>query len=121
MVKHREPLLAQEFPPRCAEQMFDIKFPSTAKYRGVLNVLEKCANLTCSAVSGHRGDGMLLRVPRGTSDRRSSGAAKKKVAIEHFWLCSECAETMTFGFDRDRYKKRVEVTVIPLLSARDAA
>jgi hypothetical protein len=92
----------------------------SGQYLGVLNVLEKCANLMCSAVSGHRGDGMLLRVPRVGSGCRPSGAAKKKAAIEHFWLCSECAETMTFGFDRD-HNKRVKVTVIPMFSARDAA
>ena len=44
-----------------------------------------------------------------------SGAAKKKVSVERFWLCSECAETMTLKFDRCRYRK-VKVKVIPLSS-----
>ncbi len=83
-------------------------------------MLEKCANLTCSAVSSHQGDGMLLRVKRTGKDCCPSGAAKKTVALEHFWLCSECAETMTLGFSRNRYKK-VIVTVVPLSSLRDAA
>ena len=83
-------------------------------------MLEKCANLTCPAVSSHQGDGMLLRVPRTGKEFCPSGAAKKTVAIEHFWLCSECAETMTLGFSRNRYKK-ANVTVVPLSSPRDTA
>jgi hypothetical protein len=82
-------------------------------------VLEKCASLTCSAVFRHQGNGMLLRVPlRGKL--RLSGTKKKAVAVEHFWLCSHCAETMTFGIDRDLFNK-VTVKVIPLSSNRDAA
>jgi hypothetical protein len=83
-------------------------------------VLEKCANLTCSAVSSHQGDGMHLSVPRRRKECCPSGTAKKMVAIEYFWLCSECAESMTLGFSRNRYTK-VKVTVVPLSSARDAA
>ncbi len=81
---------------------------------------QKCANLTCSAVFRHQGDGMLLRVPRVGTKSSPSGGAKKKVSIEGFWLCGECAETMTLGFDRYRYKK-AKVKVIPLSSASDAA
>ena len=81
---------------------------------------QKCANLTCSAVFRHHDDGMLLRVPRVGTTSGTSGAAKKKASIELFWLCGECAETMTLGFDRYRYKK-AKVKVIPLSSASDAA
>jgi hypothetical protein len=86
----------------------------------VLKVLEKCASLTCSAVFRHQGDGMLLRVPRVGTKSSLSGAAKKKVSIERFWLCSECAETMTLKFDRCCYRK-VRVNVIPLSPVSDAA
>ena len=81
---------------------------------------QKCANPTCSAVFGNQGDGMLLRVPRIGKECYPSGAAKKTVAIEHFWLCCECAETMTLGLSRNRHTK-VKVTVVPLFSVRDAA
>jgi hypothetical protein len=45
-----------------------------------------------------------------------SGAAKEAVAMEHFWLCSKCAEIMTLGID-----PLGKVDVIPLSSARDSA
>ena len=83
-------------------------------------MLERCASLTCSAVFRHQGDGMLLRVPRVGTKSGTSGAAKEKVSIERFWLCGECAETMTLGFDRCSYRK-VTVKVIPLSPVRDAA
>jgi hypothetical protein len=79
-------------------------------------VLEKCANPKCSAVFRHLGDGMLFRVPRVETKSGSSGATKKTVTMEHFWLCAKCAETMTLGIDRHR-----KVKVIPLRSARGAA
>jgi len=82
-------------------------------------MLEKCASLTCSAVFRHRGDGMLLRVPLRRK-LRLFGTEKKTVAVEHFWLCSHCAETMTFEIDRDLFKKAT-VKVIPLSSPCDAA
>jgi hypothetical protein len=55
---------------------------------------------------------MLLRVPRVT---RNSSSPKKTIAIERFWLCGECAETMTLEIDRRR-----TVKVIPVLSVHDA-
>jgi hypothetical protein len=87
---------------------------ANAIFRGVLIVLEKCANPKCSAVLGHLGDGMLFRVPR-VPKLGPSGAAKEMVLMEHVWLCSECTETMTLGIDRHR-----KVKVIPLPSTRAA-
>jgi hypothetical protein len=83
-------------------------------------VKQKCANLTCSAVFRHNDEGMLLRVPGVGTKSSISGAAKKKVSIERFWLCGECAETMTLRFDRCCYRK-VRVNVIPLSPVSDAA
>jgi hypothetical protein len=79
-------------------------------------VLEKCANPKCSAVFRNLGDGKLFRVPRVGTISDSSGVVKKSVTMEHFWLCTKCAETMTLGIDRHR-----KVKVIPLRSARGAA
>ena len=64
----------------------------------------------------HFGDGMLFRVPRVGIRHSQSGAAEKTVAMEHFWLCSKCAETMTLGINRHG-----KVGVIPLRPIRDAA
>jgi hypothetical protein len=79
-------------------------------------MLEKCANTECLAAFRRQGEGMLFRVPRaGTTTSGQSSARKKLVAMEHFWLCSECAETMTLGIDRQR-----KVSVIPLSRARNS-
>jgi hypothetical protein len=58
---------------------------------------------------------MLFRVPRAGTTPGQSSARKKLVAMEHFWLCGECAETMTLGIDRQR-----KVRVILLSSVRNA-
>jgi hypothetical protein len=83
------------------------------QFQGVLKVLEKCANTTCLTVFRRQGDGILFRVPRATSGQTSG--EKKLVAMEHFWLCSECAETMTLRIDLQR-----KVKVIPLSQVRNA-
>jgi hypothetical protein len=58
---------------------------------------------------------MLFRVPRAGATSGRTAVGKKLVAMEHFWLCSECAETMTLGIDRQR-----KIRVIPLSPVRDA-
>lgn len=68
-------------------------------------MLEKCANPKCLAVFRSLGDGKLFRVPRVGTISGSSGAAKKTVTMEHFWLCTKCAETMTLGIDCHRKVK----------------
>ena len=78
-------------------------------------MLEKCANTKCLTVFRRQGDGMLYRVPRAAATSGQTGGGKKLVAMEHFWLCSECAETMTLGIDRQR-----KVSVIPLSRARNS-
>jgi hypothetical protein len=44
------------------------------------------------------------------------GVPSGTVAMEHFWLCSKCAEIMTLRIDRDG-----KVGVISLPSARGSA
>lgn len=78
-------------------------------------MLEKCANTECLAVFRHHGEGMLFRVPRAGTTSGQSSAKKKLVAMEHFWLCSECAETMTLALSPNR-----KVRVIPLSTTRNA-
>jgi len=78
-------------------------------------MLEKCANTKCLAVFRRQGEGMLFRVPRAGTTSGQSSVGMKLVAMEHFWLCRECAETMTLGIDRQR-----KVRVIPLSLARNS-
>jgi hypothetical protein len=70
-------------------------------------VLAKCANPKCSADFRHLSNGKLFRVPR---------VGTKIFPMEHFWLCSKCAETMTLGIDRDQ-----KVNVVSVLAVRGAA
>jgi hypothetical protein len=79
-------------------------------------VLDKCANSKCSGVFRHLGDGKLFHVPRVGMKSVPSGAPKRTVVMEHFWLCSKCVESMTLGINRDG-----EVEMIPLHSARGSA
>ena len=79
-------------------------------------MLAKCANPECVAVFRHLGDGKLSHLPRVKTTSGSSGVPKKMVAIEHFWLCSKCAESMTLGVDRHG---KIEMVLLP--SACDAA
>jgi predicted RNA-binding Zn-ribbon protein involved in translation (DUF1610 family) len=60
---------------------------------------------------------MLFRVKRAGTISTSCGTAKKK-AIQHFWLCPKCTESMTLGFDS--CKKVTVIPVIPVLSADGA-
>jgi hypothetical protein len=79
-------------------------------------VLAKCANPKCVAVFRHLSDGKLFHVPRVGTISGPSSVGKKLVAMEHFWLCSKCAETMTLGIDRHG-----KLEMILLSSARGAA
>jgi hypothetical protein len=40
-----------------------------------------------------QGNGMLFRVPRAGATSGQASVGRKLVAMEYFWLCSECAET----------------------------
>jgi hypothetical protein len=83
---------------------------------GVFAVLDKCANSKCSAVFRHLGDGKLFHVPRVEMKSGVAGVPGSTVAIEHFWLCSKCAEIMTLEINRDG-----KAEVISLPSARGSA
>lgn len=78
-------------------------------------MLEKCANTKCLTAFRSQDDGMLFRVPRARASSGQTSVGRKVVALEHFWLCGDCAETMTLGIDSQR-----KVRVIPLSSTRNA-
>lgn len=86
-------------------------------------MVSRCANPECGARFHYLSQGRLFHFEVGAhaSDRAAvSGprlvAQKKSVAkIEHFWLCSKCASTMTLKQDKN------EVVVIPLENRLRAA
>ncbi len=57
-------------------------------------MLAKCASPGCSHVFRFFGAGKLYRL----TNRQQHG--KGANAPEHFWLCAECAPTMTIAVDR---------------------
>ena len=69
-------------------------------------MVSKCANPECATPFLYFHRGKLFRVEtEGRQDRRrnmggESGAGKPLRRIEFYWLCQDCAETMTLVFDR---------------------
>lgn len=55
-------------------------------------MLAKCANPKCSAVFRYLGAGKLFRMPVGA-------ARGSRSALEHFWLCPECVNTMALAVE----------------------
>jgi hypothetical protein len=66
-------------------------------------MLSKCLNPHCSATFQYLGQGRLFRADFREAGRKNARTAKSTVApirrktypIEHFWLCEDCAKTMT--------------------------
>ncbi len=66
-------------------------------------MLSKCLNSRCSATFQYLGRGRLFRVDFADVGRKCARSGKEVVAsirskacpIEHFWLCENCATTMT--------------------------
>jgi hypothetical protein len=63
-------------------------------------MLSKCANPGCSAAFFYLHQGKLFRCETGSQTQDSSDAEIKKSArrIEFFWLCENCAASMTVSF-----------------------
>lgn len=81
-------------------------------------MLSKCANPQCTAPFHYLHEGKVFEVlSRRSADPQDGTAKKKPASVEHFWLCSSCAKTMTLAVDRER-----RVSLIPLTrTARSAA
>ena len=69
-------------------------------------MVSKCANPECSAPFLYFHRGKLFRFESyGREDRRrylgdENGMNKCLRRIEFYWLCEECSEKMTLGFDK---------------------
>jgi hypothetical protein len=71
-------------------------------------MLAKCANSECSQVFRYLGTGKLFRLTERQQQRTSVNTA-----IEHFWLCPNCAPRMTIAVEPDG-----KPVVIPRASVR---
>lgn len=84
-------------------------------------MLSKCANPSCSSQFLYLHRGKLFRMEidawNGQAQDSSPDFAGKKAPrrLEYFWLCEECAATMTVVIDQGAPKTR------PMALARSAA
>jgi hypothetical protein len=74
-------------------------------------MLSKCANPACSVPFFYLRDGKLFRVERPDND-----GGRLSHNVEHFWLCRNCAASMTLQVRPDG-----EVSVVPLPAGMDRA
>jgi hypothetical protein len=79
-------------------------------------MLSKCANSSCSAAFLYLHDGKLFRVDVADPDPASADIKKSSRRIEFYWLCNECAATLTLTF-----KPGVGVVATPRKMASVAA
>jgi len=69
-------------------------------------VVSKCANPTCAATFRYFHQGKLFRLETeaGLDRRRALGAddetKKPRRRIEFYWLCEDCAQSMTIVFEK---------------------
>lgn len=84
-------------------------------------MLSKCANPSCSTPFRYLREGRLYRIDVANAGEVHShgpflvNGRKGPEKIEHFWLCAECATSLTLSFEKDR-----GVTVVPRAPLRAA-
>jgi len=85
-------------------------------------MLSKCANPSCQAPFQYLSEGKLFRIDRQRIQRTGPQLVTEKKPprrLEHYWLCSHCAASMTVTWDST---KGVYVQPLrPFLVARAAA
>lgn len=69
-------------------------------------MVSRCANPGCGARFHYLSQGRLFHfeVAAKSPDRTSSAGPRlvgQRKKVEHFWLCSKCASSMTLKFDND--------------------
>jgi hypothetical protein len=78
-------------------------------------MLSKCANPSCSNVFHYFGEGKVFEIRwEASSGAAHSSYGKKRKRIEHYWLCSSCAITLTVAMDSAR-----NILVIPRRNVDD--
>lgn len=84
-------------------------------------MLQKCANPACASPFRRLSEGKLFLAevqPLADGARRRGWDERGAQRIEHFWLCGECANTLTLTFDVHR--RAVPVPVAPKKRASSA-
>ena len=82
-------------------------------------MISKCANPECSVPFRYLRDGKLFRVDLDQLESRPAGphgSEKTWHRMEHFWLCGNCASTMTLVAEKGR-----GVIAVPLSQVRKAS
>ncbi len=75
-------------------------------HRRRFRVLNKCANPACAALFRKLSQGKLFLVETeplaGPALRRARWKGQSSHFIEHYWLCDECAFTLTLSYEKGR-------------------
>jgi hypothetical protein len=81
-------------------------------------MLSKCANSSCLAAFRYFHEGKLFRMNVPDIDPASADLKKSPRRLEFFWLCDECAASLTLSF-----KPGVGVIAVPrkMVSAATAS
>lgn len=84
-------------------------------------MIAKCANPECGAPFRYLREGRIFQVDRDPCGRRIVGpfliSEGPPHQLEHFWLCGECARTLTLAVDPER---GVVTVPLPALGRRAA-
>ena len=72
-------------------------------------MLSKCANPGCPVSFRYLHQGKLFRLDTGPEYPVGQTTQKAVRTLEFFWLCDQCAATLTLT-----YKKGVGVTAVPI-------
>ncbi|MGI9103478.1 MAG: hypothetical protein ACR2IF_13655 [Terriglobales bacterium] len=76
-------------------------------------MLSKCANPDCSAHFHYLREGKLFQIDSAPGSRLAS-EGKAPHRIEYFWLCGDCASTMTLAYQPGRGVTAVPLPRVPL-------
>lgn len=79
-------------------------------------MLSKCANSPCSSSFLYLHEGKLFCMDVVEDETPRPDSEKHSRRVEYFWLCTECAASMTLS-----YRDDVGVVTIPLKQSRAAA
>lgn len=64
-------------------------------------MLSHCANPNCGKPFLRLREGKLFIVEGNRSTEGSTRPKQRRRDVEHFWLCTECANTWTLVYDRE--------------------
>ncbi len=81
-------------------------------------MLSKCANPECFAPFHYLREGKLFQIDAGRNGPQLVSDKRPAQKIEYFWLCGDCATTMTLALHRG---KGVVAIPLPGRSTRRAA